>query len=199
MGKKCLFPELREKLTKIQEQGTNDKCLVCINDFNADNENCPMFFRKHFTHYFSGIADDLAKLKFSKNIYGDAYSFLFWFQQETKLSKTEKLDKIKQIWNNKKILFVTNDESKILKDDDFFNNVLEKQFLFIPHRNAYSKYQETLGKIKNDFDTSYLVYIEGGAMATVLAWELSQFGYQALDMGGFYERIVFADKKSKKH
>ena len=105
MGKKCLFPELREKLTKIQEQGTNDKCLVCINDFNADNEKCPMFFRKHFTHYFSGIADDLAKLKFSKNIYGDAYSFLFWFQQETKLSKTEKLDKIKQIWNNKKNSF----------------------------------------------------------------------------------------------
>lgn len=189
------FPELKQKLLDICANGTTSNCLVCINNFNADNENCPDFYRKHFTHYYSKIvsSDKIKKIKFSKNIYGDAYALQFF--SEISAEKDVINEKIKSIWNKRKVLFVINKYSAIINDTDCFTNVESKDYYYIPKENAYSKYNQIFEDIISKYDNSYLVYIEGGAMASVLSYELSKQGYTALDMGGYYKKNYDSKKE----
>ena len=47
---------------------------------------------------------------------------------------------------------------------------------------------DKLNLFKNVTPKEFGVYLEGGALASVLAYELSLMGYRALDMGEFYKR-----------
>lgn len=192
LGRNCKFPELRMKLTEIMKNGSNTNCLVCINNFNADKENLPLFWRRHFLSFWTNIVppDVLETLSFDKvGMYGDAYAFLFYFAGATKEQVNERKRYIEKIWENKKVLFVVNQNSVVLKDKECFKNVIQKEYIFAPEADAYSNYNEIYNKIRKNYSTEWLIYIEMGAMATVLAYELSKYGYQALDMGSFYSRI----------
>lgn len=192
LGVKCLFPELRNKLLSICASGSDDNCLVCINNFNVDDIKVENFYRKAFTLYWANIvkADAFKNIRFSKkSYYGDAYAFLFYFNNTDKEEYELKKRKIEKLWENRKVLFIINKNSGILKDSECFINVKEKAFMFGPAKNAFSDYDRILKEISSNYSTDWLIYIEMGAMATVLSYDLSRIGYQALDMGAFYSRI----------
>lgn len=89
-------------------------------------------------------------------------------------------------------MFVCNSESPLIHDAlNLFDNVARKEFLYIPNKNAFAAYAQILTKIKK-YDTSWLFYMEAGATASVLAWDLSKDGYHAFDMGDFYKRSLAA-------
>jgi len=67
--------------------------------------------------------------------------------------------------------------------------VKEKRFVFVPSREAIG-YYDSLMKSICAFDKDYIVYLEVGAVATLLAWDLAKLGYQALDVGDFYKRYT---------
>lgn len=196
-GARCMFPELREKLLKICAHGSDKNCLVCINNFNVDKEDVSLFFRKAYAYYYSNTltAEKLEMIDFSKaSDYGDAYAFLFYFKLGDSLEETErKKEEIAKIWENKKVLFVVNKESPIINDKKCFKNTKEKAYVFGPGKDAYSDYSRIISEIKSKYDNSWLVYIEMGALASVLAYELAEEGYQALDMGAYYARIHAQD------
>lgn len=199
LKRNCKFPELAQKLTCIMKEGTNEKCLVCVNNFNGDSEDVPIYWRRHFLSYWTNVVrpEDFEKLEFDKNgMYGDAYAFLFYFNKLSKEQIEEGKRYIEQIWNGKKVLFVVNRDSKILKDNVCFKDVAEKAYIYGPECDAYASYKEIYEQIKNNYDKDWLVYIEMGAMATILAYELSELGYQALDMGHFYSRIYVNIEKT---
>ncbi len=191
LAETCAYPELKQRLLEICAEGSNDSCLVCINNFNADNELCPKEYRQHFVHYYSMVvpAQRLQKIKFSEtNIYGDAYALAFYLHTDDKEIFYERRHKIETLWQNRKVLFVVNNFSDVLKDDVVFKDVLEKGYIYVPSSNAYEKYDEVMREITENYDASWLIYVEAGAMATVLCYELSKQGYQALDMGSYYNR-----------
>lgn len=79
--------------------------------------------------------------------------------------------------------------SPIIEDPNcLFSKVKSKNFIYIPQKNCYGEYKRIYESILN-YPTDYLIYLECGELATVLAYELSKIGYQALDMGDFYKRI----------
>lgn len=184
------YPELKSKLINICASGSNEHCFVCINNFNADKDDLPFFFRRAFGLLYSSLKRrTFERIQFNdKTNYGDAYAFLFYYYKCTEAEKNIKHSKIKKIWENRKVLFIVNSKSNILTDTSCFNNTKEKAFIFGPAQNAFSEYDKILNEIKNNYDTSWLVYIEMGAMATVLSYELSEIGFQALDMGHYYSR-----------
>ena len=193
LGYKCKYIELKEKLINIMKNGSNKNCLVCINSFIPANSDATVFTRNVHSYYWPNVVkfEKFKNLKFdNENMYGDAYSFLFYFKDnDTEKIREEKKRKIRQIWQNKKVLFVVNEHSAIISDKTEFNDVKEKSYIFIPSHDAYSEYYKIFNEIKK-YDKDWLIYIEAGACATVLAYELSSFGYQALDIGGYYSRII---------
>lgn len=189
-----MYPLLKQRLIEILSNGSDEKCLVCLNNLNVFDKKVPTFFRKHFGRYW--LLYDFKKLqeiiKFNTATnYGDAYAFLFYFNENDDESESKrKLDKIKSIWQDRKILFVLSENSNILKDEKYFANAAEKAYVYGPSSWAFREYDSILNKITQNYDKDWLVYLELGSCATVLSYDLSRLGYQALDMGGFYSRII---------
>ena len=197
------FPEMSRRLREILAKGSDNKCLVCINNFNVFDRTIPEFYRKAYAWTWSkrfSVKDMMKNVKYNlTDNYGDAYFLLFYFKEtdsaETKLAKLMEIKNKK--FDGKKILYVLSGQSNIPKDDFFFNGAVEKKFIIAPPHNAFSEYDRIYSKITENYATDWLVYLELGACATILSWALTQKGYQAIDAGDFYNRIVIPIKKCK--
>ncbi len=196
VGKRCYFPELKERLIKILMNGSNSKCLVCTNAFFPADQNIKLFLRKVAAFYWTKVIslETFKTLKFAKSgMYGDAYCFLNYFKENDSSDLAEKKKKyIRQIWEKRKVLFVVNKNSPVMNDKSEFCDVEQKAFVFGPAGGAFAEYDRIMQEIKQ-YDTDWLIYIEMGPCATILAYELSKLGYQALDMGDYYSRIILSD------
>lgn len=197
------FPEMSKKLREILVSGTDEKCLVCINNFNVFDKTVPEFYRKAYawtwTKRFS-VKEMMEKVKYNLcDNYGDAYLFLFYFGENDSIDeKYSKLLKVKKKFDNKKVLFVLSDKSNIPKDKFFFNDAKEKKFIYAPSENAFSEYEKIYSEITSGHDTDWIIYLELGACATVLSADLSKKGYQAIDAGDFYNRVVIPVQRDAK-
>ena len=67
--------------------------------------------------------------------------------------------------------------------NDLFNNVKSVKRILCPSKDAFSRYEDILNTITNNIDKSTLLILALGHTATVLAYDLSKLGYQAIDLG----------------
>ncbi len=91
-------------------------------------------------------------------------------------------EKIKEIWKNKDIVIACGDRVFDNIENNIFDCASSIEYVYCPTTNAFSQYDEILGKLKN-FDTSKLMILILGPTATVLAYDLNNLGYRALDFG----------------
>lgn len=184
--------KLALRLKEICEKGSDECCLVCLNDYRLPKEHSAYtWFLYHGTRY---LEDILATVSFKNKKYGDAYFILRLIQNNYGLNR-DAINQIKSLWNGQKLLIVCNKQSPLVQDPlNIFDNIKQKDFLFIPDRNAFSSYDQLVEAIKK-YDTSWRVYLEAGATASVLAWDLSHLGYQTFDMGDFYKRTLATVEK----
>lgn len=91
-------------------------------------------------------------------------------------------EKLKSIWKNKDVVIVEGAGSRLGVGNDLFSNTKSIQRILCPIKNAFSKYDEILAecsKIQKD----KLFILALGPTATVLAYDLAQKGYRAIDIG----------------
>jgi hypothetical protein len=96
------------------------------------------------------------------------------------------------------VLLINGDDSKSKfdKDESFMHNVKSLRRMLVPAQHAWRDYKDMLFKCTREpKETLFILAI--GPTATVLAYDLSLAGYQALDMGhlgrfyaGFKEGLV---------
>lgn len=89
---------------------------------------------------------------------------------------------LKKIWDNKNIIFVEGQYSRLGYNNDLFNNVKSVKRIICPAQNAFDKYDDILNACKQ-YSKENLFIIALGPTATVLAYDLALSGYRALDMG----------------
>lgn len=176
--------QLKQRLIEISEAKHSCNCLICLNNYKPKNNVMNKWFLYHGLFALPRI---LSTVKFQKQNFGDAYFLCKTLNQKS-------ITAIKSIWQNRKILFVCN-EASLCQDDvyDLFNNVKEKKFLFVPAKDAFNNYNEILKEIKT-YTSEWIIYLECGATASVLSWDLAQMGYRALDMGDYYKRLLNHEK-----
>lgn len=117
----------------------------------------------------------------NKEYYNSFISRLY-FAPKDKSKVKESFDKAKLIWNNRDILIVEGEQSRLGVGNDLFDNSKSIQRILCPAINAFSKYDEIFNEIKKQ-DTSKLILIALGPTATVLAYDLCAEGYQSIDIG----------------
>lgn len=89
---------------------------------------------------------------------------------------------IKKLWDNKDIIIVEGDESRLGIGNDLFNNAKSIQRILGPKENAFRVYNDILKELKK-IDKEKIIFLALGPTATVLAYDLSKLGYQAIDIG----------------
>ncbi len=192
--------DLQRELLEICKKGSNDNCLVCINPFHLYRTTTQWFC----FYYLKFIDKIYKKIKFnSDNFYGDAYCFSHYSiksirtqvlnmkkRAEYSYLDIEHIEYIKNLWKNRNVVFVASKESMLNSDPlNVFNEVQSRHFIEVPSVECYREYNEIFDKITK-YPKDYLIYLECGFAATVLAYRLSEIGYQALDVGDFYKRIT---------
>lgn len=94
----------------------------------------------------------------------------------------ERFTQLKKIWENRKLLIIEGEKSRLGVGNDLFANALDIIRILGPAEQAFDRYDDILKEaLKQDKDR--LVLIALGPTATVLAYDLACAGFQALDIG----------------
>ncbi len=102
---------------------------------------------------------------------------------ESEAALVERVQLIKQVWQDRKVLLVVGENSRFTFEEELFNNATSVDFLYAPAKNAFAEYDDIIARISEYDPAEYLIMPVLGPTATVLAYDLAQRGYQAIDFG----------------
>lgn len=115
-------------------------------------------------------------------IYYNAEVTRFYFACRNKSVCPEYLNKLKQIWEQRDILLIEGEYSRLGVNNDLFNNARSLQRILGPTQNAYTRYADLLKKA-TETGKDKLILIALGQTATALAYDLAKAGFWAIDIG----------------
>ena len=186
---------LQEKLASILK--TNEtNVMVCIPDVfsSLDHIKAKSFWRKYLAYNRSQL---YSLLNMDKQYYDSLITRVYIDTEKTNDEYGIIFNKFKTLWNEKHIVIVEGESSRLGVGNDLFNNADELTRIICPAINAFDKYEEIFNLCKT-MPKGTLFIIALGPTATVLAYDLAQLGYQALDLGHIdieYEWFLMGAKK----
>lgn len=132
--------------------------------------------------------------------YYNAFISRCYYMYKDKSKSEEWFKKIKLLWNDRDIVIVEGEKSRLGIGNDLFENANSIERILCPAKNAFSKYNEILEQV-NKVDKNKLILLAIGPTATVLSYDLCKAGYQAIDIGHIdieYEWFLMGASKKEK-
>lgn len=152
------------------------KSLVSIKNLKIDAKD---FWLGFIFHKEQRISD---AIKNKSKIFGDAFISRFYQDYINKKEVPQKVKSLQNIWENKNILIVEGEFSRLGIGNDFFSNAQSIERIICPAKNAFEKYDKILN-ITKEHGKNKLIIIALGPSATILAYDLAKENYWALDLG----------------
>lgn len=187
MGYNLDFQKANGELSqKLKDVKNTENCLVCLpkifykKDFVDYVGKRSKFWSRHLTKY-----EYFYKRHFKDEIYGDAFISRFYIRYNKKdLDRTKKyIEKLKQIWQDRDIVFIEGKNSRLGYGNDLFDNAKSIKRILAPAKNAFDKYNDIFAYVEKNIDKNSLLILALGPTATVMSYELSKKGFWALDLG----------------
>lgn len=126
------------------------------------------------------------RLQFSKYLNKDKKYYSAGFTQLYQLYREYDFERnfncLKKIWDNKKIVIVTCENSLKNLKYNIFENAFEIKKEIVPAKDCWSRYEKILNNLKR-YDKDYIFILMCGPTAKVLVSDLTFLGYRALDLG----------------
>lgn len=167
-------PVLTQRLKEILKND-NDNVLVGIIDVFG---YCPSSYTKKVMMLCRDTLYNF--IDFDKKYLDAVVTRRFKFNCEEE--GTNYFNKLKTLWNDKDIVIVEGAGSRLGVGNDLFDGAKSIQRILCPIKNAFSKYNEILAEcLKQSDDKLFILAL--GPTATVLAVDLADKGYKALDIG----------------
>lgn len=177
-------PELGKRLQEVLNSD-NENLLVAIADNYGSlakyTSNAQREIRYYMTQEVRAEHEGLLNLN---REYHDAYisrPYAMYRDNNTNAPR-ERFEKLKQIWEGKHCIFVEGEKTRMGVGNDLFANAASIQRILGPAENAFRHYDEILTECKK-MPKDSLFILALGPTATVLAYDLCEAGYQALDLG----------------
>ena len=114
--------------------------------------------------------------------YYNAHMTRVYASYEDKSHCKRYFDKIMQIWENRDVLLIEGEKSRLGTGNDLFKNVKSLRRIIAPMHHAFSKYDE-LYAAANKENKDCLILVALGPTATALSYDLAKAGYQSVDIG----------------
>lgn len=199
---------LAQELKEIVARQSDERLLVCLSDvFERLERYRPetiAFWQGHLEHYKEAYRD-LCKADW----YGSTFISRPYMDQLDKSVSVGYFDKLKKIWDNRDILIVEGATSRSGVGNDLFVGAKSIQRVICPSRNAYQK-RESIQEAVEKYGKDKLILLMLGPTAKVIAYNLSQKGYQAIDIGhidseyewfqmGALDKVKFSHKHTAEH
>ncbi len=185
MGKSIPFQvyehDLAEKMKKILQQKQED-FLVCIPDVFGKKQKFTEKAQEYYKHYLQkNIGKLYCFLRNEKSFYNTFMTRPYMIWSDKADSKSYFL-MLKKIWQDRDIVFVEGEKSRLGIGNDLFANAKSIRRILCPAQNAFCCYQETIHEITH-LEKNTLILLALGPTATAMAYDLYKQGYQAIDIG----------------
>ena len=138
--------------------------------------------RKYWMKYLNLNRSKIYKIINMNKIYYDTQVTRLYIDIKDKSKVENRFNLVKSLWNNREVVIVEGEKSRLGIGNDLFNGCKSIERIICPSINAFSKYDEILKEVKKQ-DKSKLILIALGPTATILAYDLANAGYQAIDIG----------------
>ena len=159
-----------------------------------------------WNNWFERYKFELGKILNKNKIYSNSFITRFFTLFKNKIDIKKYISKFKSIWNNRNILIIEGDRTRIGVGNDLLNNSNSIKRIICPNENAFSVYDKILDYFySHNIDKDTLILISLGPTATVLTYELCKLGFQSIDLGHFdlhyefysrnYSRVMKLDNK----
>ena len=106
----------------------------------------------------------------------------FYIDYKDKSGVGEYVKNLRRIWDNKDVVIVEGEYSRLGVGNDLFDNMKSIQRIICPSENAFEIYNKILNEILK-VDKNKIIMLALGPAATVLAYDLYKAGYTAIDIG----------------
>lgn len=116
-----------------------------------------------------------------KQYYNASMTRLFMDYEDTSHSD-EWFKKVRSIWDNKNILLIEGEKSRLGVGNNLFENAKSIKRVLGPAHDAFDQFDRLLDFASRQ-DKSYLVLVAMGTTAKPLVYELALKGFQAIDIG----------------
>ena len=203
IGKDLKFQEHNEKLaTRLEEILTSNQnfCIIgvpdAINEFNNLTEESEAFWIRNMERtrdiWIRFLNEDME--------YATANLTRLYIRHKDRSKCGKYFSILKSIWENRDVVICEGEQTRVGVGNDLLDKCKSIKRIICPSEDAFNKYDEILEKLKQQ-PKDVLIIMALGPTATVLAYDLSKEGYQALDIGHFdieYEWYIRnATKKEK--
>ena len=131
--------------------------------------------------YARWLDDSFAKTK-GREFYDTNFTRFYMSHIDKERSKRN-IELIKKIWEGRDVCIVEGQSTRFGVGNDLLDNAKSVRRVLCPPQNAFDKYHEILKTVLTQVPKDALVLTALGMTATVLAYDLSLQGYQAIDIG----------------
>ena len=194
---------LAKRLENILKEGGNPKinhivglpgCMLISPSYMTGGAH------RFWKRYAVNNIDLLNKFINRNSKYIDSTFSRFYIEYKNKKNSENIYKCIKSIWTNRDIVIIEGEKTRMGVGNDLFSNAISVKRILGPSINAYEKYDEILNLIieKVSPNSDKLILLALGMTATILARDLANFGYQAIDIGHVDIEYEWMLRKTKK-
>ena len=173
--------EIEERLNRIIIE-ENKNHIVCIpnifDDLSIYTAKAQVYWNKYLNLNYHRFVKKLNK----RRKYYDALVTRVYMDTFNKENVGMRFKKLQKMWEDKNIVIVEGNRSRLGIGNDLFSNANTIKRIIAPSHDAFSSYQDILEEVKKQ-QRDRLILIALGPTATILAYDLAQIGYQAIDIG----------------
>lgn len=179
----ALAQKLRETLCS-----RDDHLLICIPKYLVSLRKCNKNAREFWLKWGKKnnqqvrVTKLLRQCRGKRYIYGDALITRPYIDLKSKKHADRIFPLLKQLWENKALLIIEGEQTRLGVGNDLFSNAASIQRILAPAKNAFDSYEELMQAVRQHY-TGQLILLALGPTATALAADLSKEGMQALDIG----------------
>lgn len=137
----------------------------------------------YWSKYYFQKKKYLDKILDKNKVYYDAMISRFYMPYLEKIKNIKVIEKLKNYFENKDILILEGENTRFGLGNELLKKSKRIRRIILPARDSFSKYNEILEEVKNNYSQDVLLLIALGPTATVLAYDFCKLGYQALDVG----------------
>jgi len=164
-------------------QANNDNLLIGIPIGIFDSSGCNLNAKLHWEIIKNNFYRRLDKIVDENKIYCNASITRPYIDYKSRKYSKKCFENIRRIWDNRNILIVEGQDTKLGIGNDLFNNAKSIRRIICPSINAYEKIDEIEKSILNNYQDGDIVLGALGPTASILAYRMSLHEIQFIDIG----------------
>ncbi len=162
----------------------SDNFLICIPGMKAGNTDKLTTKAKKWWDDYRNLEFYKWQVYLSSDVtYGEALISRFYVGIENKNLSSIIINKIKKIWENKKLLIVEGEFTRNGVGNDLFAAAKSVSRVICPAENAYDKHKEIVEYVASIADSYDEILVTLGPTAKVVVYELARLNIRAIDLG----------------